>query len=126
MAVLILYYLLGMMGGGDVKLMGAVGALLGPADAFYAFVFSAIVGGIYAIYKLIVEALFGNIENTFFYRYGVMAKTFLYTRQFAYIRAAETEKKVRLCYGVAISLGTLSFVLWKHGGYYNWLGFLPG
>ncbi len=126
MAVLVLYYLLGMLGAGDVKLMGAVGALLGPADAFYAFVFSVFVGGIYAIFTLIIEAVFGNVQNTFYYRYWVMAKTFLYTRQFAYIRPTETEKKVRLCYGVAISLGTLGFVLWKHGRYYNWLGLLPG
>jgi len=42
-------YLMGGMGAGDAKLMGAVGGLLGPAGTFIAFLFTAIIGGIYAL-----------------------------------------------------------------------------
>jgi prepilin peptidase CpaA len=37
------------MGAGDAKLMGVVGGVLGAKGVFYAFLFSAIVGGIYAV-----------------------------------------------------------------------------
>ena len=41
------------MGAGDVKLMGAVGSILGPSGVFKAFLFTAVVGGIYAIILLL-------------------------------------------------------------------------
>ncbi len=51
-ALLIVFYIMGMMGAGDVKLMGAVGSILGPAGVFKAFLFTAIAGGIYALILL--------------------------------------------------------------------------
>lgn len=44
-AILILPYLMGGFGAGDVKLMGVVGAALGPKGIFAAFFFTAIAGG---------------------------------------------------------------------------------
>ena len=43
-------YLIGAMGGGDVKLLAAVGTLLGPGATLRAFVASAIAGGLIAIF----------------------------------------------------------------------------
>jgi prepilin peptidase CpaA len=42
-------YLLGATGAGDVKLMGAVGAIVGPALVVSAFLFTAIAGGVLAV-----------------------------------------------------------------------------
>jgi prepilin peptidase CpaA len=53
MALLIIFYIMGVMGAGDVKLMGAVGSILGPAGVFKAFLFTAIVGGIYTVIILL-------------------------------------------------------------------------
>lgn len=53
--LLILPYFLGGMGAGDVKLMGAVGAVLGPVDTFFAFLVIATLGGVAAIGMLIVR-----------------------------------------------------------------------
>jgi prepilin peptidase CpaA len=47
-AVLLPFHLLGAMGGGDVKLMAAFGALLGPAGILLAAVLAAILGGVWA------------------------------------------------------------------------------
>jgi prepilin peptidase CpaA len=40
---------LGATGAGDVKLMGAVGAIVGPAMVLSAFLFSAVAGGVLAV-----------------------------------------------------------------------------
>ena len=67
---------MGMMGAGDVKLMGAVGSILGPAGVFNAFLFTAIVGGIYA---LIVLAYHGQLVG-FIKRFALSLKLSLLTR----------------------------------------------
>jgi prepilin peptidase CpaA len=45
MAILLAPYALGGMGAGDVKLLGAVGAWLGPGDAFWVAMYTGIAGG---------------------------------------------------------------------------------
>ena len=113
-ALLIPPYFLGVMGAGDVKLMGAVGAILGARGAFIAFLFTGIAGGIYA---LILFAVSRQYFKGFFARYATTLKTFAFTGQFIPIPAAEDEKKPKLCYGVAIALGTLFSVFLESSGY---------
>lgn len=102
-AVLIVPYMMGGMGAGDVKLMGAIGGLLGPKNVFMAFLVSAIVGGFYALMLL---ALYGYTKETV-QRYGTMLKTFLLIKKFIYVSPSSQEKKPKLCYGLAIALGTI-------------------
>lgn len=45
-AVLFVPFALGWMGAGDVKLLAAIGAILGPRGAAYSILYGAIVGGI--------------------------------------------------------------------------------
>jgi prepilin peptidase CpaA len=42
-------HLIGATGAGDVKLLAALGTLLGPRAVFFAFVYSAIAGGVLAV-----------------------------------------------------------------------------
>jgi prepilin peptidase CpaA len=42
-------HLIGATGAGDVKLMAAVGTMLGPDLAFRAFLYSAVAGGVFAV-----------------------------------------------------------------------------
>jgi prepilin peptidase CpaA len=106
---LLVPYLLGGMGAGDAKLMGAVGGFLGPKGAFFAFLFTALVGGCYALILIIFH---GNIKASFT-RYGSMMKVLFLTRQWIYLPPGESEQKPRLRYGVAIALGTIFSVLWR-------------
>ncbi len=48
LAFLLIPYLMGGIGAGDVKMLGALGALAGPKIVSYGFVFGAILGGIIA------------------------------------------------------------------------------
>lgn len=106
---LIAFYLLGGMGAGDVKLMAAVGSLLGPQGVFEAFLGTALIGGIYALIILFAK---GYLLNTM-KRFGLMLKTFFMTKKFIYIPPPKQEKAPLLCYGVAISLGTLASVTYR-------------
>lgn len=103
---MIIFYLMKMMGAGDVKLMGAVGSFLGPKGVFIAFLYSAIIGGLYA---LLVLARSKALKQTAG-RYGFMAKGYMTTGQLFYI-PPEKGKLPPLCYGLAISLGTILSVL---------------
>lgn len=49
MALMMPGHLLGATGAGDVKLMAAVGAIVGPGTVFSAFLFTAIAGGVLAV-----------------------------------------------------------------------------
>jgi len=110
MAILIIPYLMGGMGAGDVKLLGAVGAVLGPFGVFNVFVLTGIIGGIYAVLFLIVNR---KRSKGSFLRLATMIKTFVRTGQFIYIPAPKNEKKIKLCYGIAIALGALCTIAWK-------------
>jgi len=48
-ALLFLPFALGGMGAGDVKLMGAVGALRGPSFVFISFIYTALIGGVVSL-----------------------------------------------------------------------------
>ena len=49
LALLLPAHIFGAMGAGDVKLLAAFGALLGPGDVFNAFLRAAILGGVMAL-----------------------------------------------------------------------------
>ena len=63
LALLLPAHVFGAMGAGDVKLLAAFGALLGPADVFDAFVRAAILGGVMA---LAVAVWRGRLRETLY------------------------------------------------------------
>ncbi len=101
--VFVIPYLTKGMGAGDVKLMGAIGGVLGPKGVFIAFLFTAICGGVYA---LILTARHGFFRETVA-RYVRMLKSFFLSGRFVYVEPAEKLGKPVLPYGVAIAFGTL-------------------
>jgi len=112
--MLIVPYLMGGMGAGDAKLMGAIGAMIGPKGVFIAFLYTAIAGGVYALILLMF-----NMEyfKDFMKRSSITIKSFALTRQFIPVPAEKSGKKPKLCYGVAIAVGTFSYVLLEYYGY---------
>jgi len=110
LGLLVTFYLMGGMGAGDVKLMGAVGAFLGARGVFYAFLATSIIGGLWAIITL---AWSGDLKTTL-KRYGAMLKSLLLTQQFMYMAPSEKVKALKMPYGVAIALGTMTTILLKN------------
>ena len=92
-------YLLGATGAGDVKLMAAVGAIVGPALIVSAFLFTAVTGGLLAI---AVAAKRGQVAATIEGTGRLVAKS---RRARQEISAAPAAR--RFAYGPAIAIGSL-------------------
>jgi prepilin peptidase CpaA len=105
--LLIIPYMLGGMGAGDAKLMGAVGAIIGSKSVFVAFLLTALVGGIYALIIILVNK---KQFKGFFTKQLITLKLFILTRKFIPDPVEENNKKPKLCYGVAIALGTFIYM----------------
>ena len=100
--LLFFFYLLGGMGGGDVKLLALVGSFLGPRLAFYAFVWMALSGGVLAVGSLIYRRAFSvtarNLKSLFL---GWILRT-----GEANPLHLQNPTLIKLPYGVAIAMGT--------------------
>jgi prepilin peptidase CpaA len=107
----IIIYILGGMGAGDVKLMGAVGAMLGPQMVLWAAFYTAIIGGIYA---LAVIAFHPRTKTT---RTALIEtiKGVIYSKSLKYNKPNNGEIPPKLCYGVAIAIGTIAAVILTSG-----------
>ena len=110
----ILPYLMGGMGAGDAKLMGAVGSIIGPYGAFVACLLTALVGGFYCLLTLLNNPQY---SRGLIARSAMTLKTFVLTKQFIPIPAPEDEYKPKLCYGLAIAIGTSLYILLELSGY---------
>jgi prepilin peptidase CpaA len=108
-------YAFGGMGAGDAKLMGAVGAVVGMKGVFISAVLTAIYGGIYALLLLMIFPKYGL---ALFSKAWAVLKTFILTRQYVPMSSPNpVKKKPRLCYGIAIALGTVTYLLLDYMGY---------
>jgi prepilin peptidase CpaA len=98
-------YALGATGAGDVKLMAAVGAIVGPPLVVWAFICTALAGGVIALIVAVRRRRLG----------ATLAGT---GRLVAAPRAAHKEIEAataarRFAYGPAIAIGSLIAVLMK-------------
>ena len=109
MGLFIILYLMGGMGAGDVKLMGAVGSILGPHMVFMAALCTALAGGIYA---LAIIALHPAARAV---RAAVMGTliTFLYSHSLRYDGPVTEGKPPRLCYSLVVAVGTVAALILK-------------
>jgi prepilin peptidase CpaA len=100
-AIWIPFYLLGVIGAGDVKFFAAAGAWLGPALTWRAALIAAVVGGVLAIVYLVSEKRLGAALR----RLALAASS----RSVAVVAevAHPGAKRRPLPYGVALAIGAL-------------------
>lgn len=110
----IIPYLMGGMGAGDAKLMGAVGAILGPKGTCIAAIIIYLAGGLYGA---ILFAMHPKFAVSFLKRLWTTIKTFFLTAQFIYIPPDKNEKQPVLRYAIPIAVGALSYLIIKVSGY---------
>jgi len=100
MALLLLPYASGGMGGGDVKLLGAIGAIKGPWFVFSSFLAMAIIGGLMAVIRMVFVMKKADMRILV-----ESVRTAYYTRSWPATEIPEYARKERLPYAVAISAG---------------------
>lgn len=105
------FFLVGGLGGGDVKLLTAVGGFLGPANLWFALLVMALVGGVMAVGVIIRHRAFGqtaiNLRAIFMSLGPGMFTGWKGAGSKAPI-TLETEGVLTVPYGVAISAGALA------------------
>lgn len=81
-------FLLGVMGAGDVKLVAVTGAALGPDAVLTVLLFTSLAGGLQAVVTVAIHTLM----------------------------APSGASKPKVCYGVAIAVGSLCTLAWHMAG----------
>ncbi|MBI3807116.1 MAG: prepilin peptidase [Nitrospirae bacterium] len=108
LALFLIIHLSGHIGAGDVKLMAAVGAMLGPSGALLSGMLAIVIGGVYAL-------------GAMCYQWGFAAtgRKLAFAAHGAFLTGGkawgqELQLPFRLRYGLAVAGGTLLFVLGLH------------
>jgi prepilin peptidase CpaA len=111
LAILLPLFAMGGVGGGDAKLLVAVGAFLGPKGLFVAVLATAVVGGVMSLaWSVRRGVILPTLMNT-----GGLLK-YVFTAGRSGERATlESPGTVSVPYAIAIAAGTL-FALWYGGG----------
>lgn len=103
-ALLVVPYLLGGMGAGDVKLLGVVGALKGPEFVWIAFLATALVGGLISIAVMAKNKELGpRLKKVLFTAlsfFGVLPRINMLER-------FDDDSALAFPYGIAIATGTI-------------------
>jgi prepilin peptidase CpaA len=113
-AVLIVPYLLGLMGAGDVKLLAAVGAWLGLPLTISVFVISSLVAGVYAailiLYRGKIAESFSTIKLVL-YRMACLGRHFG-KEDLVETLSTGTDRRVRVIpFGAMIPIGVVGALL---------------
>jgi prepilin peptidase CpaA len=108
MAIFVIPYVMGGMGAGDAKLMGVVGAILGPKKLLICSLFVAICGGIYAV---LIFSLNYKYTKYFIKKTIFTIKHYILTRNFIVAKSEYEYKKPELYYAIPIVFGTLFSLL---------------
>lgn len=115
-AIMLPFYVLGIMGAGDVKLMAMVGAFLGPQQTLVAILLTCIAGGIAAIVVAIHRRRLGHmLANVKGAAQGIVVSGIAGIRPSGAIDARQSIGK--LPYGICICAGTVAEVLAHQLGY---------
>jgi len=108
--VLLPVYCIGGMGAGDAKLMGVAGAALGMQGVVTAFLFTALLGGVYALVLIVFRY---EHCREFLNRFWLMLKALVYSKRFFFISGKEQGNAPKLCYALPIAMGTTGAVVWR-------------
>ncbi len=117
LALLLPAYMIGGMGAGDVKLLAGVGAWVGGTVTFYAFCWSAIIGGMIAVLMVLSRAAWAKHQQQFFSIINEIT-TVKNPETLATIAAERKPRMFLLPYGIPIAIGSIL--------YFAWTGMLTG
>lgn len=112
----VLLFAIGALGGGDVKLMAAVGAWLGPAGTLAVFLAAAVVGMILVLAQCAAQGRLAMLVRNS----ALIAINLLHVRELGVAHVSQTGLRCRsagkpLPYAIPVLLATVSVILWMKG-----------
>lgn len=108
LALLLPAYAIGGMGAGDVKLLAGVGAWVGGTTTLYAFITTAIVGGVMAVIMVLAKRAWSKHYTQFWIIWNEMA-TLRDPEKLSEIAAERKKSMMLLPYGIPIAIGTIAY-----------------
>lgn len=106
-------FLFGAMGAGDVKLMSAVGAVLGPEQTLTALLFIFTSGALLAVFQMIKR---GTLQQTIS-RMGTSFTTLVLKKKISVLKVDKNKlPEDGIPFGVAITIGTFMFFFYLASG----------
>ena len=107
--LLLLPYILGGMGAGDVKLLAVIGAFGGSSFVLTSFLYGAIIGGLISVLLLARRKVLGNALKDIMLIYPLLQKRLISSE------VINDDRHEKFPYGIAIVLGTLALLLTSGG-----------
>ncbi|MCS7023253.1 MAG: prepilin peptidase [Bryobacteraceae bacterium] len=108
-------FLLQGKGGGDVKLMAAIGAITGPKNVFLIFLLTAILGGVMAVGLLLLRGGWRRTFSNIAHIVGSLCRWQLPSQQRPEL-SLDHPASVKLPYAVPIAAGSFLFLLLSRSG----------
>src|SRR5690349_5683809 len=111
MSILMLFYAIGGMGAGDVKLMGGVGAWMYWTHTWYCIVGFAITGAVLAVAMVVLSGKWKHHYEQFW----LIATEIMVVRnpeKLSEIAAQRKPSMMLLPYGIPIALATIGYFVW--------------
>jgi prepilin peptidase CpaA len=102
---------LGAMGAGDVKLMAALGALLGVLNIFWIGLFTAAMGGVLVVFYSLGHRSLPRLVH----RTGALLKTAVLTGRLPKAEQLSASREDYMPYALAIALGVVAQYLYRGG-----------
>jgi prepilin peptidase CpaA len=122
-AVLLLFYVMGGMGAGDVKLMAAVGAWLGLPLIFYVFIASSLAAGLYSVFLLVASHSVNETWTNFqilWLRLVILGRH-LGTGQRIEAAVKQPDRRLRLVpFAAMLMVGTVALLVWYRINPLHW------
>ena len=109
--IFLLFMALGAMGAGDVKLMAALGALLGVVHVFWIGLFTAAMGGVLVVLYSLGQRSLPRLAN----RTAALLKTAVLTGRLPKADELEAKREDYMPYALAIALGVVAQFLYRGG-----------
>jgi len=109
--IFLLFMALGAMGAGDVKLMAALGALLGVVHVFWIGLFTAAMGGVLVVFYSLGQRSLPRLLH----RTGALLKTAVLTGRLPKADELEARREDYMPYALAIALGVVAQYLYRGG-----------
>lgn len=114
MAIVSVFYFMGGMGGGDVKLLGAIGAWLLLPMTFWIFIASSIASGIYAVILIVAHKRYKQTWvnlKIIYYRLTAVARH-LAADDHVEVAANKDDRRARLIpFAPMVALGVIAFLI---------------